>query len=136
MENNRHALKTNRSFWVTLLLGIVTLGIYPLVVYTQMVNDLNTLATPHDGKNTMHYLLVTLVLGPITCGIYTLIWGHGMCSRMHDELVRRGLSYDFGTKDYWLWGMLGSLIIVGPFIYSVKYFKAMNLLCGDYNARG
>jgi hypothetical protein len=29
--------------------------------------------------------------------------------------------------------MLGSLIIVGPFIYLYKFFKAMNIIADDYN---
>lgn len=37
---------------------------------------------------------------------------------------------------YWLWNILGSLIIVGPFIYTYKLLHAMNDLCADYNARG
>lgn len=40
------------------------------------------------------------------------------------------------ASDYWLWGILGSLIIVGPFIYMYKYLKAINTLCADYNHRG
>ena len=70
MENNssRVMMRTNRGFWKTLLLGIVTLGIYPLVVYTNCVNDLNTLAA-HDGKKTMHFLLLTFIIAPITLGI-------------------------------------------------------------------
>lgn len=34
------------------------------------------------------------------------------------------------------WNILGSLIIVGPFIYTYKLLHAMNDLCADYNARG
>ena len=40
------------------------------------------------------------------------------------------------ASDYWLWGILGSLIIVGPFIYMYKYLKAINTLCADFNHRG
>lgn len=37
---------------------------------------------------------------------------------------------------YWLWNVLGVLIIVGPFIYMYKLLHAMNDLCADYNQRG
>lgn len=37
---------------------------------------------------------------------------------------------------YWLWNILGSLIIVGPFIYTYKLLHVKNDLCADYNARG
>ncbi len=137
MENTpRRALKTDRSFWAVFFLSLITFGIYGLVVYTQTVNDLNTLATPHDGKKTMHYLLLTFLLGPLSLGIVNLVWGHNITARIHDELVRRGLRFDFTTGTYWGWNILGSFIFVGPFIYGVKFFNAMNLLCGDYNERG
>lgn len=136
MENKtRTPLRTDRSFWKVFFLSIITCGIYGLVVYTQTINDLNTLAA-RDGKKTMHYLLITLLVGPITCGIGSLVWGHRVTARIHDELVRRGLSFKFTTGDFWGWNIFGSLIVVGPFIYGVKFFKAMNLLCGDYNAKG
>ena len=32
--------------------------------------------------------------------------------------------------------ILGSLILVGPFIYIHKRMKAMNLINADYNAKG
>ena len=34
---------------------------------------------------------------------------------------------------FWGWGILGSLILVGPFIYTHKLLTAMNLLSADYN---
>jgi hypothetical protein len=55
---------------------------------------------------------------------------------MHNELVRRGIKYDFGASDFWLWNILGSLIFVGPFIYIHKRMKAMNLINADYNQKG
>lgn len=49
---------------------------------------------------------------------------------------RRGIAYDFDASTFWLWGVLGSLIVVGPFIYTHKLLKAMNLLAANYNIRG
>lgn len=42
----------------------------------------------------------------------------------------------FDASSYWLWGILGSLIIVGPFVYIHKLFHAMNLLSENYNIKG
>ena len=52
------------------------------------------------------------------------------------DLRRRGIAYDFDASTFWLWGVLGSLIVVGPFIYTHKLLKAMNLLAANYNIRG
>lgn len=45
-------------------------------------------------------------------------------------------NYSFGASTFWLWGILGSMIVVGPFIYTYKLLKSMNLLAADYNAKG
>lgn len=129
-------LKTNRGLLKFVLLSIITLGIYAIVVMTTSTNDLNTIASRYDGKKTMHYCLLFFLVGPITLEIYTLIWNHKMSDRIGMELRRRRINYDFGPSDFWLWGILGSLILVGPFIYRHKHLKSMNLLCADYNSRG
>ena len=41
-------------------------------------------------------------------------------SRVGTELARRGIDYSFGASTFWLWGILGSIIVVGPFIYTYK----------------
>ena len=35
-----------------------------------------------------------------------------------------------------VWCLLGSLIIVGPVVFTAKLCNAMNLLCADYNVKG
>ena len=36
---------------------------------------------------------------------------------------------------FWGWDILGSLIVVGPFIYLHKLCKALNLAAADFNAK-
>ena len=129
-------LRTNRSMWKYFLLSLVTFGIYGLVVMTQVGNDINTIATKHDGKKTMNYLLVLFLLTPITLGIAMLVWMHRISARIGNELDQRGVMASFGAKHFWLWCILGSLIVVGPFIYFHKFFKSVNLLAEDYNFSG
>lgn len=52
------------------------------------------------------------------------------------ELKRRQIDYGFGAADFWLWCILGSLILIGPFVYIHKRMKAMNLINADYNEKG
>lgn len=129
-------LKTNRSLIKFILLSIITLGIYALVFYTKVGTDLNRIAGRYDGKKTMNFCLVFFVFALLTCGIVPLIWYHRVSRRIGCELARRGIDYDFDAGTFWLWDILGSLIIVGPFIYQHKLGKAMNLLCEDYNKVG
>ncbi len=129
-------LKTNRGWLKTILLSLITFGIYGLVLYSNISSDINTIAGRYDGKKTMHYCLLFFLVGPITCGIGTIVWAHKISARIGNELSRRGISYSFGAGSYWGWNVLGSCIGVGPFIYLHKLCKAMNLLCADYNEKG
>lgn len=58
------------------------------------------------------------------------IWHYQIAERIEDALGKRNIDYDFGKKDFWL---LGSLILIGPFVYFHKLCKAMNFLCEHYN---
>ena len=129
-------LKTNRSLLKYILLAPITLGIYPLVVMSGVSTDINTIASRYDGKKTMHYCLVFFIFSWLTLGILPIVWMHNLCSRIGNEVKRRGIDMDFGAKDFWLWGVLGALIIVGPFIFMYKLLKAMNLLSEDFNKNG
>lgn len=129
-------LKTNRSLLKFILLSIVTLGIYAIVVMSNISESINTVAGRYDGKKTMHFCLLCFLVGPITLEIATLVWYHRISARIGDELQRRGIDYKFSASTFWLWDVLGSFIIVGPFIYTHKLFKAMNLLCENYNQTG
>lgn len=129
-------LRTNRSAAKYILLSFITFGIYGLICMMNTGNDLNTVATKHDGKKTMNYLLVFFLLTPITLGIAMFVWMNRISARIGSELDQRGCMGSFGAKDFWLWCVLGSLILVGPIIYFHKFFKSMNMLCEDYNISG
>ena len=128
--------KTNKSLAKYIFLSIITLGVYGLVVMSSVSNDINIAASRYDGKRTMHYCLLSFIVSPITLGIGSIVWAHKISNRIGNELKRRNIAYSFSCADFWLWNVLGSIIIVGPFIYYHKLFKADNLMCADYNIRG
>ena len=142
MENNGtytppvSPLKTNKGLLKTILLGIITLGIYPLVVMSAVSSEINIVATKYDGKKTMHYCLLLFVVAPLTLGIASIVWSHRISNRIGAEVRRRGINYNFSASDFWLWNVLGSLIVVGPFVYLHKMFKATNLMNEHYNTYG
>ena len=129
-------LRTNRGLLKICLLNLVTLGIYGIVVWSHISEEINQVATPRDGKHTMHYCLVCFVFSWLTLGIVPLVWGHRITKRVGEELAARNLPYSIGAGTYWGWGVLGAFIIVGPFIYWYKFFKAMNMINADYNEKG
>ena len=129
-------LKTNKGLLKTILLSLITLGIYPLVVMSAVSNDINIVASRYDGKKTMHYCLLFFIVAPITLGIGAIVWSHKISNRIGNELRRRGVAYNFSAADFWLWNVLGSLIVIGPFVYMHKLFKAVNKMNAHYNVNG
>jgi len=129
-------LKIDRNVVKLIFLSLITLGIYPLVLFSGISSDINIVASRYDGKNTMHYCLLVFVINPITLGIAFFVWSHNLGARIKKELRRRNIVYSFGAGDFWLWYILGSLILIGPFVYFHKLLKSMNLLCADYNVNG
>ena len=129
-------LKTNRGLIKLILLSLITFGIYPLVVMSVISSDINVIASRYDGKKTMHFCLLVFIFTGLTFGIAPIVWYHRISKRIGNELNRRGIGYSFGAGSFWGWSVLGSLIGIGPLVYTHKLFKAMNLLCADYNAKG
>ncbi|MBP5636631.1 MAG: DUF4234 domain-containing protein [Bacteroidales bacterium] len=128
-------LRTNRSLAKYFFLSLITFGIYGLVVLCHISEDINIVATPRDGKKTMHYLWIFFILTGLTLGIAPLVWFHRLSNRIGNELVAREIDYHFSAGTYWGWNILGALIIIGPFVYTYKLMKAMNLINASYNQR-
>ena len=129
-------LPANRSLLKYILLSIITFGIYGLVVMSGVSNAANIVASRYDGRKTMHFCLLAFIVGAITFGIAYFVWFHNISDRIGKEVSRRKIDYTFGASDFWLWYVLGSLILVGPFVYCYKLFKATNLMCAHYNING
>lgn len=68
-----NTLQTNRSLTKYILLGLITLGIYDIVVMTKISNDINTIASKHDGRHTMNFCLVFFIFSWLTFGIVPLV---------------------------------------------------------------
>lgn len=127
---------TNRSLTKYILLGFITLGIYQIWVTARGGEDLNAIASRWDNKRSMNFWLVVFLIGPITLGIAYLVWWHKTSDRIGNEQRRRGLPQTVSAGSYWGWAILGSLIVVGPFIFYHKWLHAMNDICGHYNVNG
>ncbi|MBO7580692.1 MAG: 3-isopropylmalate dehydratase small subunit [Bacteroidaceae bacterium] len=129
-------LPINRGLAKFFLLSMVTLGIYGIVVLTQISSEINTVATRYDGRKTTNYLWFFFLWGWLTGGIAFLVWFHNLSNRIGNELQRRQIPYSFGASDYWLWCVLGSFVGFLPLIYTYKLLSATNQLNADYNQKG
>lgn len=130
------ALRTKRGLLKFVLLGLITFGIYDIWQMSEVGETLNLIATRRDGKRTMHYCLMFFIVGWLTFGIGWLVWNHRLSARIGTEQAARHLPVTVTAATYWLWSVLGMLIIVGPLVYTYKILHAMNDLSADYNMRG
>ncbi len=128
-------LATGRGLAKMFFLGILTLGIYDMVILSRLPDELNIAASRYDGRKTMPYFAM-LLISPFTLMVLPFVWYHNFCDRIRHELLRRRIDYKMGASTFWLWNILGSLILVGPFIFTHKLCKAMNLINKDYNENG
>lgn len=136
IKEKKQQFRTNRKMWKFFLFSLLTLGIYGIVVMSHISTEINHIATKYDHRHTIHFCLSHFLFSWLTLFIYPLIWYSNLCSRIGDELFRRNINYSFGPGYYWGWAVFGFFILVGPFIFGHKLFKAMNLLCMDYNTKG
>ena len=129
-------LPIHRSLSKMILFGLLTLGIYNIVIVTKISREINIVASPHDGRKTMNALWIIFLLCPLTGGLAAIFWINYLCERIGKELKRREIPYSFSEADFWLWNVLGALICVGPFVFVHKWMHAMNLMNADYNQKG
>lgn len=129
-------LPTNKNIFKAIALWVLTFGLYGIVVMTSVSKSINRTATAYDKKSTMNYCLLYFLVGWLTLGIGYLVWYYRLTKRVDRELSRRNIDYLFTKGDYWLWNILGIMVLVGPLVYLHKLFKAINLINKDYNQKG
>ena len=120
-----YQLPTGRGLIKLWLLTLITLGIYPLVMWSRMSVEINMVASRHDGKRTTHFIWMP-VLGGLTLGIYMFVWLHKLCNRIGNELKRRNVAYKFSAATFWLWtfvyGIAGG-IVTGIITFLLTYLE-------------
>lgn len=116
-----------------ILLSLITCGIYGIWFWSTVGDDLNILVP--EGKKTMHFCLVYFIFSWLTFGIVPLVWMHRVSAKTGVALRQRGLNYSFSATDFWLWCVLGSIIVIGPFVYAHKLCTALNYAAADFNSK-
>lgn len=102
-------LPVKRKLWKMIVFGILTLGIYPTVIWSRLTTEVNLVASRYDGERSMPFFAM-LTLAPLTLGIHSLVWIHKLCRRIGAQLQRRFIDYPFGARDFWIWAFLMSIL--------------------------
>ena len=124
-------LRTDRSLLKYILLSIVTLGLYSLWFWSQFAKDMNTVCDG-DGRKTRG-ILARIILSFLTVGIYNFIWMYGVGDRIYHNCHMKNIACDTTGSTVVLWYIVGSIIIIGPFMAIHKMLEGLNLLCYYYN---
>ncbi len=121
-----------RSFAIYLVLSVLTFGIYPIIFWHKISNEVAVLCEG-DGKKTMKYVFIWL-LNMVTFGIAGIVWRAKLAQRLKDNAAR----YDIRISESAAVPTIYELCIpvVGPFIARyiiIKNFNAMGDAFNEYN---
>jgi len=107
-------LTTNRGFWLTLLLSIVTFGIYYLYLVHAFAKETN-IACKDDNKKTSG-LLVFFLLSLVTFGIYGIVWFCMWINRCNEYLRKNNRPDGLQVSTFLL-----TIFLLGPITIGIMY---------------
>ncbi len=124
-----------RSFLAYILLSILTFGIYPIVYWTKISNEVNVLCEG-DGKKTMKYVFAWL-LNIVTFGIFGIIWEYQLAKRLQENAARYNLNFSEGGATVAVLDTVGMLFFglgrtVASFVMT-KNFNKIVVAFNEYN---
>ncbi len=127
-------LKEDRGLVSTILLSIITCGIYGYYFIYSVAQDVNV-ACSDDGEKTPG-LVAYILLSFITCGIYSWYWEYKLGNRLSANAHKYGVEVQENGTTILLWNIFGSLICgIGCFISLSIIIKNTNLICHQYNVK-
>ena len=109
-----------------------------LAVLMAVAGAVTVVFTRFKWPKVIGYLLAGILMSKNTFGGNFLVNEQSIYTigQLGIVFLMFSLGLEFSAKTFWLWGVLGSFIIVGPFIYTHKFLKSMNLLVDDFNTKG
>ena len=117
-------LASNRGFWLTLLLSIVTLGIYGFYLIYAFARETN-IACKDDNKKTTG-LFLFLLLSLLTLGIYAIVWECMWMNRCNEYLRKNNKPEGLQVSTYILTLFLLGWLTLG-IMYLVVFCKTLYL---------
>ncbi len=127
-------VQDDRSIVTTVLLTIVTCGIYSYYFCYCVARDLNIMCAG-DGEETPG-LGMFILLSIVTCGFYSYYWYYKIGNRLQANAPRYGLAFQENGTTVLLWQLVGAfLCCIGPIIAQNIVIQNMNTMAKVYNSR-
>ena len=125
---------TNRSLAKYFWLGLITLGIYDIVVMVRLGKDLNRVKEKLDikGRKLMHYF-GCMMLSIITLGIPLFIWEIKAPIRTYLYAEKTGVEKKGSVALFFVFNTVLVWTLVCPLIAMSKLLKTANNVCIWYN---
>ncbi len=116
---------THRSGIAFVFLGIITLGVYPVVVLSQVRKEVSSLL---DGKGVGKQMpfVWAYLLGFITLGLAPLIWVCKMANKIQMAALEKKITSPRLSGAFMLWSYFGVLVLIGPFVAYHRFFALLN----------
>ena len=129
-------LNEERKFWKVFVFGFLTFGIYEIIFWWYMIQDLNTacgyMEKTDDDKSPNS--LIVILLSIVTFGIYRHVWYYKQGNRMRTVARAYGIQIEEKGSTYVLWNTVGSLLVgCGPLISLYLFIHNVNKICHEYN---
>lgn len=115
---------TKRNIGVSILLSIVTCGIYGIYRFVKLTNESNFLSGEESTSGGMAFLLTI-----VTCGIYAFFWSYGMGKKLMGAQRDAGMVPSDNSILYIILTLFGLQIVV----YCIAQSE-INKLVGNGNA--
>lgn len=97
----------DKNIAVQVILTIITCGIYGIVWFIQITDDMNRASGDTSTSGAMYFLL-TLV----TCGIFGIIWAYRMGKQTERAQYNYGIRHEDKSLVYLLLSIFGLQIVV------------------------
>ena len=117
-------LPANRGFWLTLLLSIITAGIYGWYLIYAFARETN-IACKEDNKKTTG-LLLFIIFSVITFGIYAIVWECKWINRCNEYLRKNNKPEGLQVSTFLLTVFLLGWLTLG-IMYLVVFCKTLYL---------
>lgn len=79
-------LGKSRNVGLSIVLTIVTFGIYGVYWFIQLTNEANELSEENKPSGGMAFLLTM-----VSCGIYSFVWSYNMGKKMQIAQIKNGV---------------------------------------------
>ena len=127
---------TKHNFLTTVLLGLVTGGIYTFYVYYKITTDINTMNNKTEPFEINENPTMVIILSILTCGIFAIFWMYKTGDKIHAMGAERGIEIKETGTSYLLFYILGSFLCViatyyGLYLFLNNYSKVVD----DYNEK-